>query len=235
MKKGKQQVDYLKLQNTIKELSELISTRKNDYNLHHANKLIDSTTSFKTYWSILKTFYNGRKIPIIPPLLINYKLETDFKKKAHHFNAFLASKCTPLINNSVVPDSVDYITTAKLSSINFNNVDIFKIIKSLNANKVHGHDDISIRMIKLCDQSIVKPLSIIFKNCIEDGIFPDTWKKSNIIPVHKKGDKQIIDNYRPVSLLPICGKISEKLLDDKNLLSSNQSDHQINVNINFFQ
>ena len=73
MKKGKQQVDYMKLQNTIKELSELISTRKNDYNLHLANKLIDSTTSSKTYWSILKTFYNGRKIPIIPPLLISDK------------------------------------------------------------------------------------------------------------------------------------------------------------------
>ena len=98
MKKGRQHVDYMKLQNTVKELSELISARKNDYNLHLANKLIDSTTSSKTYWSILKTFYNGRKIPIIPPLLINDKLETDFKKKAHHFNAFFASKCTPLID-----------------------------------------------------------------------------------------------------------------------------------------
>ena len=106
-----------------------------------------------------------------------------------------------------------------------------KIIKSLNVNKAHGHDDISIRMIKLCGQSIVKPLSIIFKNCIDNGIFPDIWKKSNIIPVHKKGDKQIIDNYRPVSLLPICGKIFKKLLfnsifkflDDNNHLSSNQS------------
>ena len=106
MKKGKQQVDYMKLQNTIKELSELISTRKNDYNLHLANKLIDSTTSSNTYWSIFKTFYNGRKIPIVPLLLINDKLETDFKRKAHHFNAFFASKCTPLINNSVLPDSV---------------------------------------------------------------------------------------------------------------------------------
>ena len=48
MKKGKQQVDCMKLQNTIKELSELISTRKNDYNLHLANKLIESTTSSKT-------------------------------------------------------------------------------------------------------------------------------------------------------------------------------------------
>ena len=179
----------------------------------------------------MKTFYNGRKIPIIPPLLINDKLETDFKKKSHHFNAFFASECTPLIKNSALPDSVDYISTAKLSSVNFNNVDILKIIKSLNVNKAHGHDDIYIRMIMLCGQSIVKPLSIILKNCTDNSIFRDIWKKSNIVPVHKKGDKQIIDNYGPVSILPICGKIFERLLfnsifkflDDNNLLSSNQS------------
>ena len=171
LKKGKQQVDYMKLKNTVKELSELISTRKNDYNLHLANKLIDPTTSCKTYWTILKTFCNGRKIPILPSLLINDKLETDFKKKTYHFNAVFASKCAPLINNSVLPDSVDYISTAKLSSINFNNVDILKIIKFLNVNKAHGYDNISIRMIKLCGQSIVKPLSIIFKNCSDNGIF----------------------------------------------------------------
>ena len=46
LKKGKQQVDYMKLQNTIKELSELISTRKDDYNLHLANKLIEHTGQF---------------------------------------------------------------------------------------------------------------------------------------------------------------------------------------------
>ena len=126
---------------------------------------------------------------------------------------------------------VDYISTAKLSSINFINVDILKIIKSLNVNKAHGHNDIYIRMIKLCGKSIVKSLSIIFKNCTDNGIFRDIWKKSNIILVHKKGDKQIIDNYGPVSLLLICGKIFEKLpfnaifkfLDDNNLLISNQS------------
>ena len=120
----------MKLQNSIKELSELISTRKNYYNLHLANKLIDSTTSSKTYWSILKTFYNGRKIPIIPPLLINDKLETDFKKKAHHLNAFFASKCTPLINNCALPDSVDHISTAKLEELLFNS--IFKFLDDNN-------------------------------------------------------------------------------------------------------
>ena len=136
----------------------------------------------------------------------------------------------PLINNSVLPDLVDYISTARLSSINFNNADILKIIKHLNANKASDHNDISVKMIKLCGQSIVKPLSITLKNCIDNGIFPDIWKKSNIIPVHNKGDKQIIDNYRPVSLLLIHGKIFKKLLFnsifkffDDNLLSSNQS------------
>ena len=67
LKKGKQQVDYVKLQNAIKELSDLISTRKNDYNLHLANKLINPTTNSKTYCSILNAFYNGREIPLSLP------------------------------------------------------------------------------------------------------------------------------------------------------------------------
>ena len=86
--------------------------------------------------------------------------------------------------------------------------------------------------LRVVIRSVVKPLSIIFKKCIDNGIFPDICKKSNIILVHKKQtDKQIIDNYRPISLLPICGKIFKKLLfnsilkflDDNNLASSNQS------------
>ena len=67
-------------------------------------------------------------------------------------------------------------------------------------------------MIKLCNKSVVKLLSIIFKNWIDIGTFPDFWKKPNIILVHKKGDKQIVNNYRPVSLLPTFWKILEKLL-----------------------
>ena len=82
----------------------------------------------------------------------------------------------------------------------------------LNINKTHGHDEISIRMIKICDEALVKPLSLIYKNCIDTGVFPDIWKKSNIVPVYKRGDKQIIDNYITISLLPICGKILEKIL-----------------------
>ena len=108
---------------------------------------------------------------------------------------------------------------------------ILKIINALNIIKAHGHHDISIWMIKLCGKPIVKLLSMIFNNCIDTGTFPNICKRSNIIPVHKKGDKQIVDNYRPVSLLPIFRKIFEKLLFSSimdfltfyNLLNSNQS------------
>ena len=67
-------------------------------------------------------------------------------------------------------------------------------------------------MGKICDDAIKKPLLIIYKNCIKKGIYPNTGKKSSIVPVHKKGDKQIVNNYRLVSLLPIFGKIFDKIL-----------------------
>ena len=156
-------------------------------------KLNNHKTSSKIYWSIFKTFYNGREISIIPPILKKGKLESDFKIKANYFNSFFfASQCTSLVNNSKLPDKITCNSAARLTSIKFDNNDILKIIRSLNINKAHGHDDISVRMIKMCDESLVQPLSLIFRGCIDTGIYPDTWKKSNIVPVHKKGDKQIV-------------------------------------------
>ena len=71
-----------------------------------------------------------------------------------------------------------YITETKLSSFDIQDKDIYKTIKTLDVNKTHGHNEMSIRMLKLCDESIVKPLSIIFKNCKLKKIFPNLWKKS---------------------------------------------------------
>ena len=66
-------------------------------------------------------------------------------------------------------------------------------------------------MLKICGSPIYKPLPLIFRCCIENGKFPSEWKKANVVPVHKKDNKQTLENYRPVSLLPICGKIFERL------------------------
>ena len=70
----------------------------------------------------------------------------------------------------------------------------------------------SIRMIKICDASICKPLELIFGSCLENGEFPTEWKKANVVPAHKKRDTQNLKNYRPISSLPVAGKIFERIL-----------------------
>ena len=120
----------------------------------------------KTYWAILKTFVNGSKIPLIPPLLVDNKLVTDFLDKANLFNNFFAKQFTPISNDSTVPVNINFETRERLSSLGFCIDDIVKIIRSFDQNKAHGHDEISIRMRKLCASSISKPLHLIFRNCL---------------------------------------------------------------------
>ena len=116
----------------------------------------------------------------------------------------------PVSNNSTLPLVTTPFTNASLSSISFNNQDILEIINSSNINKAHGYDDISRRLLKILCTSIVKPLSIIFKSSLQNGSFPNNWKKSNV-SIDKKVDKQLLQNYQPVSLLPICGKTLERI------------------------
>ena len=88
-----------------------------------------------------------------------------------------------------------YRTENRLSTINFRDEDVLKIIKSLNINKAHSHDDNSIRLLQICGAEVMIPLSLIFKNCILYGDFPKLLKKSNIVPIHKKGGKYCLVNY----------------------------------------
>ena len=169
----------------------------------------------KTYWSILKKCYNDKKIPLIPPLLVNNEFITDIKTKANIFNTFCAEQCTPLKIDCVLPFNQMFLTQSRLGTLDFNENEILKIIRALNIHKAHGHDDIFIRMIQIWDRTLLKPLIIILQNSVKYSHYPDIWKRTNIIPVHKKGDKQLVKNYRPISLLPIFGKNFEKIIFNK--------------------
>ena len=151
-------------------------------------KLSNPNTDIKTYWAILKSFLNKVKIPCIPPILYNNIFITDFQEKARLFNDFFAKQCTILDTGSVLPPFV-LLTDKLLSDVVFNEQDILDIIRSLDQNKAHGWDDISVRMIKMCGDGLVEPLTIIFNNCILLGVFPDMWKKANVVPVFKKRQK----------------------------------------------
>ena len=73
----------------------------------------------KTYWSMPKTFYKNKKIPLIPPLLIDDKFVTDIQTKANIFNKLFAEQCTSLGNGSVLPVNQMFLTQARLKYLDF--------------------------------------------------------------------------------------------------------------------
>ena len=133
----------------------------------------------------MRYFYNGRKVPLIPPILKGNKYVYDFKEKANYFNEFFRLLYSLVVNSSVLPDK-SYLIASYLVSIRISGSDIMKTIRSLDLNKTHGHDGISIRMLKICDDAIVEPLKMLFVNSVNQAVFPSRWKKANVIPVHKK-------------------------------------------------
>ena len=148
-----------------------------------------------------------------PPLYNNDSFVTNFADKAEIFNTFFAKQCA-LINTPSILPPFSYVTHHRLNTVDFIPEKLASIIKSLNPNKTHGWDEISVRMIQISGDALIPPLIIIFNNIITTGIYPTSWKKANIVPIHKKEDKTLVKNYRPISHLPILGKMFEKCIYD---------------------
>ena len=150
----------------------LIEANKEKYYSRISKRMTNPLTSNKTYWSILKSFINNKKIPCISPRFHQNRYITKCKDKSELFNNFFANQCS-LINYSSVLPSLLFKRTENVVSFNdFGSDDIAKIIQNLDPNKAHGQDMISIGMLKICGNCIYKPLQLIFRSWIENGEFP---------------------------------------------------------------
>ena len=109
-----------------------------------------------------KRFWKSRKLPIIPSLYQKNEFVTDFKKKAELFNFFFTDQRSLISNSSRLPSKLEYLIQSRLSLITFSKDGIAKMIQNLYPSKAHGHDQISITMLKICSNSICKPLKITF-------------------------------------------------------------------------
>ena len=105
-----------------------------------------------------------------------------------------------------------YKTNAKIISFHVTLNDISLIIKTLDPRETHGLDNISIKMIQICGESIALPLKLIFETVLKEKRFPDIWKIANVVPVRKKDEKNLLKNYCPINLLPPFSKILERVL-----------------------
>ena len=122
---------------------------------------------------------------------------TFFQNSAH-----LSKQCTPIITSSVLPP-LNLLTDKHIDNISIERDEIILLIRNQNPNKATGSDEISDQMLLLFDNSVALPLKIIFQNILETSTYPDLWKLANVIPISKKGGKQLVKSYRPISLLPI--------------------------------
>ena len=164
--------NLLMFKNLQNQLIQSIHTAKQRYFNKISKKLCGPLTNTKYYWSLLKTILNEKKVPCMPPIFHNNKYLTEFKEKGEIFNSFFANQCSFIPNNGILPSELKLLTEDTLTSCDFSESEILQVIKNQDSGKAHGHDMISIRMLKLCGGAICRPLNIILKTCLNTGKFP---------------------------------------------------------------
>ena len=139
----------------------------------------------------------------------NGHCSSDSFEKAQMFNKYFYSVFTrtsssygTIFENSK-PDKL-------LHTINIHYAEVFEALVSLDSSKAMGIDRISPKILKNCATSLCEPITFLYIQCLRFGYFPQEWRKHCITPIYKSGDKAIVSNYRPISLLCIISKILEK-------------------------
>ena len=117
--------------------------------------------------------------------------------------------------SNIKPES--YLTpTVKSFTLQSPNVDmVCKLLRGINEKKATGLDKIPCKLLKLAADVLAPSLTDIFKCAIDTGIFPDEWKLARVTPIFKKGAKSELNNYRPISVIPIVAKIFERVIFDQ--------------------
>ena len=136
---------------------------------------------------------------------------------ANKFNEYFTSLASNL-NEKVLSSTqrlesfVQFMSSSVPNSIfleDTNPEEVYKIIIEFQNGKA---SDIPVVVLKKTAHLICKPLATIYSKCMRDGIFPSVLKTGKVIPIHKKENKECIENYRPVSILPVFEKIFEKII-----------------------
>ena len=217
-KRTKSMHDELKFSVCRREYKSLMRKKIRD-NLYDAE---DSNIITKKFWSHVKNAFKSSRIPEI----VHYKnsVSSNAGVKATMFNNFFCEQFSGPSNYDAHIDHTRHVDF----EIDFNSDRIQQLLSDINVNKFSGPDQIPGIVLKKCAPSISIPLSNLFNNIYYSGNVPLEWKQANVVPIHKKGDKSDVSNYRPISLTSLVAKIMERIIQDelllrtRHLLSDNQ-------------
>ena len=199
---------------------------------------LKSTFRFIKWWSVrncrCETFRHSEMLFGIPPFLrlfstiLGTKASTT-SEKAKALNKFFSSTFTDE-NLTNVPDGIDVFVDNILDSFVITPGKVKEKLDKLNQNKSPGPDGWHPVLLKSIADIISLPLSILFQKSLDEGILPSQWLKACVTAIHKKGEKGLPGNYRPISITSILCKIMESFARDQlvehlvknNLISKSQ-------------
>ena len=188
------------------------SAFKNAAQAKYSSYLIGLTDDFKSnpkrFWSFLKSAKNSNSA--LSVMKVDGVEIVDDRDKANVLNKCFASKFS-VPAATVLPDAPVY-NLPMLDEIECSVGVVQAILESIPANKACGPDGISARIIRECCEELAVPLVKICQKSLRHGVFPEKWKQANIVPVFKKGSPKDPHCYRSISLIPLFGKVLEKVV-----------------------
>lgn len=194
------------------QVTDLIRRAKKQYFDKLSMDLKTSSTNSKTWHKISSKFlkFDSNQAPI-PCLETDDDIIENDLEKANLLNKHFIEQSTVNDNNAKLPTFLP-VSAERLNLITITREDVIYAIKCLDVNKASGPDLVSSKLIKEGMYQLVSPLVMLFNLSLSLKKFPNLWKKSNVIAIHKKESRTNPNNYRPISLLSIIGKLMERCI-----------------------
>ena len=176
----------------------------------------DLKSTWRTIKDILGSNKDKRDFP--DHFMIDNTKVTDNETIAKSFNTFFTEIGPKLADRIEVPahkNFKDFLRNPSTLDFNFHEIsddDTMKSINELRNKSSIGIDGISSILLKQVKNELCKPITYLINCSINTGVFPDDLKIAKVIPIFKKNDKNLLDNYRPISILPAISKIFEKII-----------------------
>uniref|UniRef100_A0A670J7Z7 Reverse transcriptase domain-containing protein n=1 Tax=Podarcis muralis TaxID=64176 RepID=A0A670J7Z7_PODMU len=139
------------------------------------------------------------------------EMQTGDTERAELLNAFFASVFSDKENNAR-PEEFGANDSAEETQPRITKEIVQEYLASLDVFKSPGPDELHPRVLKELADVISEPLAVIFENSWRTGEVPADWRRANVVPIFKKGKREDPNNYRPVSLTSIPGKILEQII-----------------------
>ena len=204
-------------------MTELTNSKRNIRQakiLYYQHQFDQYKNNIKKTWGVIKELVNRTSMKNILPqyFIVDREVLTDKHVIANRLNTFFTN-IGPKLASQIVTDGnssyEDFLINPTLHEFNLNQIgeeDVVNVIDKLPSKTSSGLDGISTNLLKDITYIISKPLTLIINQCLETGIFPSKLKVAKVIPILKRGDETIFDNFRPISILPAISKVFERII-----------------------